>query len=129
MKKTIQLLTLTATTLGGAAAANAGWTHTEPVTIGDDDRLEGYARASVAGTAAQPNDIEYFHCETTEGFASCYFRDAEFQAASCWTVESDHLAAIKTVGAASFVEVEWRSSGFGNRCTYVRVRNGSAYAI
>lgn len=125
MKKVAYALTFVAALLGGALAAHAGWVHTDPVSITDGE-LFGHAEASVAGARNSANNIEWFHCSAYDGYASCYFRDAEKQGGYCYTVDPYHVEAIKTVGAASYVRVEWRDS-LGKYCRDVIVENGSEY--
>lgn len=129
MKRTTYILTFAAVSVGLPLFAYAGYKHLEPVLIVEDGygSYDAHAEASVSGTVAAANDIEYFRCNSGDGFAVCYFRDADYNAGYCWTNDPDDVAAIATVGAASYVSVSWDEGGLVNWCRAVTVYNGSAY--
>jgi len=128
MKRTTYILTFAAVSVGLPLFAYAGYKHLEPVLIMEDGyrSYDGHAEASVSGAIAAPNNIDYFRCWAQDGVARCYFRDASYNGAHCWTNDPDHVASIATVGAASYVSVSW-DEGLGNWCRTVVVYNGSAY--
>ena len=129
MKRAIYILTFGAVAIGGPLFAYAGFKHLSPVLVQNDGwySYDGRAQASVSGTVASANNIEYFRCSASDDFAQCRFQDANYETAWCWTNDPSHVAAISTVGAASYVSVTWNETGFGNWCQTVTVDNGSAY--
>ncbi len=138
MKKTAYILTFITAMLAGAVAAEAGWKHTDPVLIVTTpspsfNGVDGHAEASVNGATVAANKVEYFYC-TVDGAAagSCYFRNAKGETASCETSDPDLVAEIQTVGAASYIDLDWEEFVFLGRtfrtCTYIDVQNGSPFA-
>jgi hypothetical protein len=105
------------------ATALAGYKVSERVSIVTLSSSSVRVRGSLIGAANSSDDTQYIGCQNRHDFSYCWARDASGRTAMCSSSQAGHLAAMRSVNAASYLDITMTSGA----CASIEVSTSSKW--
>ncbi len=118
MKKQLLVLLVVA-----PATALAGYKVSEQVTIQTVNSSTVRLRGSLIGAHNSADNLQYIGCQNRYDFSYCWGRDSSGRTAMCSTAETGRTAAMRSVNAASYVDVTMVNGA----CTTIEISTSSKW--
>jgi len=105
------------------ATALAGYKTSEQVSIVTVSSSTVRVRGSLIGAHNSNDSLQYIGCQNRYDFAYCWARDANGRTAMCSTSESGRVAVMRSVNAASYLDITMTNGG----CTNIEISTSSKW--
>lgn len=96
------------------ATAVAGYKVSEQVSIVTVSSSTVRVRGSLIGAHNSADNLQYIGCQIRYDFAYCWARDSSGRTAMCSTSEAGRLAAMRSVNAASYLDITMTNGSCAN---------------